>query len=65
MVLRPHNQSSYSIRMTLQQLTVLSDKPLLPNYDIYDIYFTLLQWYLELLSSNHNTLALVLARFTD
>ena len=65
MVLRPHNQSSYSIRMTLQQLTVLSDKPLLPNYDIYDIYFTLLQWYLELLSSNHNTLALVFARFTD
>ena len=51
--------------MTLQQLTVLSDKPLLPNYDIYDIYFTLLQWYLELLSSNHNTLALVFARFTD
>ena len=65
MVLRPHNRSSYSIRMTLQQLTVLSDKPLLPNYDIYDIYFTLLQWYLELLSSNHNTLALVFARFTD
>ena len=37
--------------MILQLLTVLlSVKPLLPDYDIHEIYFTLSQWYLELLS---------------